>query len=55
MLIDRLERAEKRMLFHNTDGLLVEAVAMAQSLGGSRDAKSFIAAVNGTSRSGHAP
>jgi hypothetical protein len=47
MLIDRLGKAEKRFKLHTTDGLLVEAVAIAQSLGGSADAKSFIAAAKG--------
>jgi hypothetical protein len=45
MLIERLGKAEKRLTFHNTDGLLVEAVAIAQSLGQSADAKSFVAEV----------
>ena len=41
-LIERLGKAEKRILMHNSDGLLVEAVAIAQSLGGSDDAKEFV-------------
>jgi hypothetical protein len=47
LLIDRIGKAEKRFTFHTTDGLLVEAVAIAQSLGGSAEAKSLIAAVKG--------
>ena len=43
-LIDRLGKAEKRILVHNTDGLLVEAVAIGHSLGNSDDAKNFVAA-----------
>jgi len=43
-LIDRLGKAEKRIMVHNTDGLLVEAVAIGQALGNSDDAKDFIAA-----------
>jgi len=31
-------------MVHNTDGLLVEAVAIGQALGNSDDAKDFIAA-----------
>jgi hypothetical protein len=46
-LIDRLAKAEKRFTIHTTDGLLVEAVAIAQSLGGSADAKILIAAAKG--------
>lgn len=41
-LIARLGQMEKKMMAHNTDGLLVEAVACAQSLGNSDDAKTFI-------------
>ena len=43
-LIDRLGKAEKRILVHHTDGLLVEAVAIGQALGNSDDAKDFVAA-----------
>lgn len=41
-LIARLGKIEKKMIVHNTDGLLVEAVACAQSLGNSVDAKVFV-------------
>jgi hypothetical protein len=41
-LIERLAKAEKKVLLHNSDGLLVEAVAIGQSLGNSDDAKEFI-------------
>ena len=41
-LIARLGKIEKKMIVHNTDGLLVEAVACAQSLGNSNDAKTFV-------------
>lgn len=41
-LIARLGKIEKKMLVHNTDGLLVEAVAMAQALGTSTDAKFYV-------------
>lgn len=41
-LIARLGKIEKKMMIHNTDGLLVEAVACAQALGNSDDAKTFI-------------
>lgn len=44
-LIARLGKIEKKMMVHNTDGLLVEAVACAQSLGNSDDAKTLIAKV----------
>lgn len=44
-LIARLGKIEKKMTVHNTDGLLVEAVAIAQALGNSSDAKSYIARV----------
>ena len=42
-LIARLGKIEKKMMIHNTDGLLVEAVAIAQALGASQDAKTYIA------------
>jgi hypothetical protein len=41
-LIARLGKIEKRILVHNTDGLLVEAVAIAQALGSSADAKLYV-------------
>lgn len=41
-LIARLGKIEKKIMVHNTDGLLVEIVAIAQSLGTSDDAKKFI-------------
>ena len=41
-LIARVGKIEKKIMVHNTDGLLVEAVACAQSLGNSKDAKYFI-------------
>lgn len=41
-LISRLGKIEKKMMIHNTDGLLVEAVACAQSLGNSEDANVFV-------------
>jgi len=44
-LIARLGKIEKKMMIHNTDGLLVEAVAIAQALGTSQDAKTYIAHV----------
>lgn len=44
-LIARLGKIEKKMMVHHTDGLLVEAVACAQSLGSSADAKAFIQSV----------
>ncbi len=44
-LIARLGKIEKKMLIHNTDGLLVEAVAIAQALGSCADAKTYIAHV----------
>ncbi|MGH9635803.1 MAG: hypothetical protein ACRD72_13310, partial [Candidatus Angelobacter sp.] len=49
-LISRLGKIEKKILVHNSDGLLVEAVAIAQALGGSSDAKSFIAKVRALPR-----
>ncbi len=44
-LIARLGKIEKKMMIHNTDGLLVEAVAIAQALGASQDARTYIAHV----------
>lgn len=44
-LIARLGKIEKKMMVHNTDGLLVEAVAIGQALGTSPDAESYIARV----------
>jgi hypothetical protein len=41
-LIARLGKIEKKLMIHNTDGLLVEVVAYAQSLGNSDDAKRFV-------------
>lgn len=41
-LIARLGKIEKKFMVHNTDGLLVEAVAIGQALGNSFDAKLFI-------------
>ncbi|MDV6344595.1 hypothetical protein [Nitrosomonas sp. Is37] len=41
-LIARLGKIEKKIMVHNTDGLLVEAVAIGQSLGDSEDARLFI-------------
>jgi hypothetical protein len=41
-LIARLGKIEKKILVHNTDGLLVEAVAIAQALGSSADAKRYV-------------
>ena len=41
-LIARLGKIEKKLMIHNTDGLLVEVVAYAQSLGNSEDAKRFV-------------
>lgn len=41
-LIARLGKIEKKIVFHKTDGLLVEAVAIGQSLGNSEDAKLFM-------------
>jgi len=49
-LIERLGKAEKKVRFHNTDGILVQAVAIGQCLGGSTDAESFIAEVKVGSR-----
>jgi len=48
-LIARLGKIEKKMMVNNTDGLLVEAVACAQSLGNSDDAKVFIKKVQSLS------
>lgn len=44
-LIARLGKIEKKIIIHNTDGLLVETVAIAQALGASQDAKTYIAHV----------
>lgn len=44
-LVARLAKAEKKMIIYGTDGLLVEAVAIAQALGTSPDAKKFIETV----------
>lgn len=44
-LIARVGKIERKIMIHNTDGLLVEAVACGQSLGSSRDAANFIAKV----------
>ncbi len=44
-LIARLGKIEKKMMIHNADGLLVEAVAIAQALGSSADAKTYISHV----------
>ena len=41
-LVERLSRAEKRIRVQHVDGLLVEVVAIAQALGSSEDAKSFM-------------
>ena len=41
-LIARLGKIEKKLMVHNTDGLLVEVVAYVQSLGNSEDAKRFV-------------
>ena len=41
-LIDRIGKIEKKLMVHNSDGLLVEAVACAQGLGNSEDAQHFI-------------
>ncbi|MGZ5081603.1 MAG: hypothetical protein ACXWBT_18825 [Usitatibacter sp.] len=44
-LIARVEKIERRVAVHRTDGLLVELVAIGQAVGRSADAKEFIAAV----------
>lgn len=44
-LISRMSKIEKKFLVYNSDGLLVEAVAIAQALGTSSDAKKFISKV----------
>ena len=44
-LIARVGKIEKRIAVHNTDGLLVELVAIGQAVGNSADAKEFIAIV----------
>ena len=44
-LISRLGKIEKKLMIHNSDGLLVEAVAIGQALGNSSDAKAFVAKV----------
>ena len=44
-LIARLGKIEKKIMVHNSDGLLVEAVAIGQALGNSSDAKAFVAKV----------
>lgn len=44
-LIARLGKIEKKLMVFNSDGLLVEAVAIGQALGNSSDAKTFIAKV----------
>jgi hypothetical protein len=44
-LIARLGKIERKLMVHTTDGLLVEAVAIAQSLGNSKDAQHFIKTV----------
>lgn len=44
-LISRLGKIDKKIMIHTTDGLLVEAVAIAQALGSSVDAKAYIAHV----------
>jgi hypothetical protein len=41
-LIARLGKIEKKLIVQNTDGLLMEVVAIAQSLGSSADAKLFV-------------
>ena len=41
-LVARLGKIEKKIMVHNTDGLLVETVAIGQSLGTSKDAKYFV-------------
>jgi hypothetical protein len=41
-LIARLGKIEKKIMMHSTDGLLVEAVAIGQSLGSSQDAMNFV-------------
>lgn len=41
-LISRLGKIEKKITIHTTDGLLVEAVAIAEALGSSVDAKTYI-------------
>ena len=41
-LVARLGKCERKISVHNTDGLFVEAVAYAQSLGNSEDAQFFV-------------
>ncbi|MBV8656407.1 MAG: hypothetical protein JO142_01145 [Burkholderiales bacterium] len=48
-LIARLGKIEKKIMVHSTDGLLVEAVACAQSLGNAEDAKHFVQKVRALS------
>jgi hypothetical protein len=42
-LIARLGKVEKKMMIQMSDGLLIEAVAIAQALGNSDDAKTYVA------------
>ncbi|QIM47917.1 hypothetical protein G9Q38_01335 [Pusillimonas sp. DMV24BSW_D] len=48
-LISRLGKIEKKMMLHATDGLLVEAVAIAQALGTSADAKTYMSHIKAPS------
>jgi len=41
-LVARIGKMEKRISIHNTDGLLVEIVAIAYAIGNSPDALEFI-------------
>lgn len=44
-LVARIAKIEKRMIVHNSDGLLVELVAIAQAVGRSDDARAYVAKV----------
>lgn len=41
-LVNRLGKIEKKMMVHNSDGLLVELVAIAQAVGRSDDSRTYV-------------
>ncbi len=44
-LIARLEKFERKIIMHNSDGILIELVAIAQAVAGSNDAQKLISAI----------
>jgi hypothetical protein len=46
-LIKKMEKFEKKMTVHTTDGILVETVAIAQAVGSADDTTRFLTKANG--------